>query len=303
MRSVTGHINVARSIFDHPVFDDGKPLSAREAWLWLIANAAWRPMPVMVRNGRSQQLVNLERGQLTYSRSFLRKAWAWTSDKTVRTFLARLERECMIETQTGQLQTVITICNYGVFQNGGSSTGPANGQAIGQQRASNGPEEENIISIKNKNTRSALASLPGFDEWYSLYPKKKQPEAAKRAFAKVIGSGALTLDALMTKTKAFAAATNWAALSKRDRQFIPYPASWLNAGGYHDEPDAGDAGEPAPAVRNPRSFTEADWQKRLKYFEDTETWVETWGPKPGEPGCLVPSQLILIPVSDSKGAA
>jgi hypothetical protein len=80
MRNVTGHINVARSIFDHPMFDDDRPLSPREAWLWLISNAAWRPMQVMVRNGRSQQLLNLERGQLSYSRSFLRKAWRWTSD-------------------------------------------------------------------------------------------------------------------------------------------------------------------------------------------------------------------------------
>jgi hypothetical protein len=301
MRSVTGHINVARSIFDHPMFDDGRPLSPREAWLWLISNAAWRPVQVMVRNGRSQQMVNLERGQLTYSRSFLCKAWSWTSDKTVRTFLARLEREGMINIQTGQLQTVICICNYEVFQHGGTLTGPSNGPAIGQQRASNGPEEENIISIKKKML--SPASPAGFDEWYAIYPKKKQPQAAKRAFAKAIGSGAITLDALMTKTKAFAVATNWAVLSKRDRQFIPYPASWLNAGGYHDEPDGGDGGEPASVVRDPRSFTDADWQKRLTYLQDKETWLEAWGSKPGEPGCLVPSHLIVTPVSASKGAA
>jgi hypothetical protein len=301
MRAVTGHINVARSIFDHPMFDDGRPLSPREAWLWLISNAAWRPMQVMVRNGRSQQLVSLERGQLTYSRSFLCKAWSWKSDKSVRTFLARLRQEQMIDLQTGQLQTIISICNYGVFQSGGRLTGPSKGPAMGQQRAGNGPEEENITSIRSKNTLSP-PSLSSFDEWYAIYPKKKQPQAAKRAFAKAIGSGAITLDALMTKTKAFAVATNWPALSKRDRQFIPYPASWLNAGSYHDEPD-GDGGEPAPVVRDPRSFTDADWQKRLTYLQDSETWLEAWGPKPGEPGCLVPSHLIVTPVSTAKGAA
>ena len=129
-----GHFNVSRSIFGHPMFDDDQPLSRREARLWLISNAAWRPVQVMVRNGRSQQLVSLERGQLTYSRSFLCKAWSWTSDKTVRTFLARLEREGMIDIQTGQLQTVISICNYAVFQHGGSLTGPSNGPAMGQKK-------------------------------------------------------------------------------------------------------------------------------------------------------------------------
>jgi hypothetical protein len=253
----------------------------------------------MVRNGRSQQIVNLERGQLTYSRSFLCKAWSWTSDKTVRTFLARLKKEGMVDLQTGQLQTIITICNYGVFQFGGTLTGPANGQAMGQQWASNGPEEENIISIKEKKMLPP-ASPPGFDDWYAIYPRKKQPQDAKRAFAKAIGSGAITLDALMAKTRAFAA--SWQNEPKDRRKFIPYPASWLNAGGYHDEPDGGD-GESAPVVRDPRSFTDADWQKRLKYFQDSETWMPSWGAKPGEPGCLVPSHLILTPVSDSKGVA
>lgn len=298
MRAVTGHINVARSIFDHPMFDDGRPLSPREAWLWLISNAAWRPMQVMVRNGRSQQLLNLERGQLTYSRSFLCKAWSWTSDKTVRTFLARLKREGMIDTQTGQLQTVISICNYGVFQHGGTLSGPSNGPAIGQQRASNGPEEENIISINEKKMLPP-PSPAGFDEWYSIYPRKKQPQDAKKAFAKLMASGAITLDALMAKTRTFAA--GWANEPKDRRKFIPYPASWLNAGGYDDEPEG--EGEPAPVVRDPRSFTNADWQKRVTYFQDSQTWIDTWGPKPGEPGCLVPSHLIVTPVSTSKGAA
>jgi hypothetical protein len=299
MRAVTGHINVARSIFDHPMFDDGRPLSPREAWLWLISNAAWRPMQVMVRNGRSQQLVNLERGQLSFSRSFMQKAWRWTSDKTVRTFLARLKKEGMVDLQTGQLQTVISICNYGVFQNGGQLSGPANGQAMGQQWASNGPEEENIISIKEKKMLPP-PSPSGFDDWYSIYPRKKQPQAAKRAFAKLMASGAITLDALMAKTRAFAA--TWEGEPKDRRKFIPYPATWLNAGGYCDEPEGGD-GEPVPRPIDPRSFDEAAWRRRLSHFEQAKEWLDVWGPQPGAPGCLVPSHLIVTPVSNSKGAA
>ena len=143
-----GHINVARSIFDHPMFEDGQPLSQREAWLWLITNAAWRPMQIRVSNGRAFEMLHLDRGQLSYSRSFLRRAWHWTSEKRVRTFLDRLERERMVDLQTGRPQTVISICNYGVFQNGGQLTGPAKGPAVGQRWASDRPEEENIRSIR-----------------------------------------------------------------------------------------------------------------------------------------------------------
>jgi hypothetical protein len=174
------------------------------------------------------------------------------------------------------------------------------GQQTGRQWASNGPEEENIISIKEKKMLPP-PSPPGFDDWYAIYPRKKQPQDAKKAFAKAINSGAITLDALMAKTRAFAA--SWQNEPKDRRKFIPYPASWLNAGGYDDEPDGGDGSEPAPVVRDPRSFTDADWQKRLTYLQDSETWIDAWGPKPGAPGCLVPSHLIVTPVSNSKGAA
>jgi hypothetical protein len=294
-----GHFKVSRSSFDHPMlFGDDRPYSPFEAWLWLISNAAWRPMQVLVRNGRATELVDLERGQLSYSRSFLCRAWRWTSDKTVRTFLGKLRQERMIVLQTGQLQTVITIRNYDIYQSVGDLSGPANGPTMGQQRASNGPEEEEIINIIKK---TLPASPAGFEDWYSIYPKKKQPQAAKRAFAKVIGSGTITLDALMAKTRAFAA--SWQDEPKERRKFIPYPASWLNAGGYDDEQDIGDGGEPAPVVRDPRSFTDTDWQKRLTHLQDSETWLDAWGPRPGEPGCLVPPHLIVTPVSASKGAA
>ena len=298
MRNVTGTINVARSIFDHPMFDDGRPLSPREAWLWLISNAAWRPLQVMVRNGRSQQLIRLERGQLTYSRAFLRKAWSWKSDKSVRTSLAKLRQEQMIDLQTGQLQTVISICNYRIFQFGGTLTGPANGPLEGQQRAGNGPEEESIINIKKK--KMLPAPVPeGFEDWYSVYPRKKQRQDAIKAFARLMRSDTISLESLIAKTKAFAA--SWDNRPKQDRQFIPYPASWLNKGGFGDDPEAG--GEPAPAPIDPRSFTDEKWKRVLEYFESAETWLNAWGPKPGAPGCLVPSHLIVTPVSSAQGAA
>ena len=54
-----GHFNVSRSSFDHPMlFGDDRPYSAFEAWLWLISNAAWRPMQVLVRNGRATELIS-----------------------------------------------------------------------------------------------------------------------------------------------------------------------------------------------------------------------------------------------------
>jgi hypothetical protein len=110
-------------------------------------------------------------------------------------------------------------------------------------------------------------------------------------------SGAISLEALMGATARYAA-----KVANTEKRFIKAPSVWINKGSYLDEPD-GDGIEPAPVVRDPRSFTDADWQKRLTYLQDSETWLDAWGPKPGEPGCLVPSHLIVTPVSTAKGAA
>jgi hypothetical protein len=113
---MSGFIALARGVFGHPVVGARPPLSDLEAWVWLCFEAAYKPRRVRVTNGRAAGFLLLERGQLTYSRSYLAKAWGWT-EKRVRGFLFRLERERQIVRQTGHLQTIITICNYEFYQN------------------------------------------------------------------------------------------------------------------------------------------------------------------------------------------
>src|SRR4030081_3089784 len=149
---MSGFFNVSRDIFDHPMFGD-VPRTGREAWLWLIAKAAWKPLRVHVRNGRSVGVIGLQRGQLSYSRSYMQKAWKWTSEKKVRTFLARLERDGMVTVQTGQLQTNITICNYDAFQLRPSIEGQQSGHQTGQQWTGNGPEVNTLEYPRKDNSR------------------------------------------------------------------------------------------------------------------------------------------------------
>ena len=224
-------------------------------------------------------------------------------------------------TQGRNFPPVITICNYNVYpfvrpvegaanEPLGAIKGPAMGQQTGHQsghqtslqvietkdvlklpapkRASkgpaNGPEEEEV-----KERKSAPE---GFEDWYAIYPRKKSRADAERAFNKIVPT-LIALPALMEKTRAFAA--SWESKPEAERKFIPYPASWLNAASYDDEPEGG--ARPAPVARDPRSYTDADWQKRLDHLRDCETWFRTWGPRPGEPGCLVPSHLLVAAVS------
>jgi hypothetical protein len=106
-----------RGWLDHDVFGDPErePLCKRAAWAWLIDHAEYAVK--QVRIGR--KLVTLHRGQLSYSLRFLGKSWGWHYLR-VRRFLADLAERNMIETvcETARetAQTVLTICNYELYQ-------------------------------------------------------------------------------------------------------------------------------------------------------------------------------------------
>lgn len=117
-----GFVVIHRSIFANSALA-GK-YSRREAWIWLIAQAAYKP------EGRRGPwgVVHLERGELPISLSMLAEIWGWPRS-TVRGFLDRLKRERMVcckNTRTAdrtpdgpQLEyelTILSISKYEKFQ-------------------------------------------------------------------------------------------------------------------------------------------------------------------------------------------
>ncbi|MCK1460645.1 hypothetical protein IVB34_20295 [Bradyrhizobium sp. 2] len=191
-----------------------------------------------------------------------------------------------------QADTQSAAESYLITSGSGNANGGANTQADTQTNTQTDTKKKEI----KQNKDYAL----GFEDWYSVYPRKKQRQDAAKAFARLMSSGSIALSELIAKTRTFAA--KWEKEPPERRQFIPYPASWLNSGEYADEID-GSAVEPPPSIRDPASFTDSDWQKRLAHFREGNDWLEAWGPEPGAPDCLVPARLTLSPVSDARGAA
>jgi hypothetical protein len=105
-----GTFNVDRGVFGHPVFAD-EAFTEREAWMWLIAQAAFKPH----RKRVGRVVVDLARGQLAHSTRFMAKAWKW-SEASVRRFLAKLAREKMVTIAPDAELTQLTICNYDSYQ-------------------------------------------------------------------------------------------------------------------------------------------------------------------------------------------
>lgn len=55
--------------------------------------------------------------------------------------------------------------------------------------------------------------------------------------------------------------------------------------------DAADARKAAGSVPKPAE-AQFDWTRAIKLYRDDGFWASGWGPKPGEPGCRVPAQLL-----------
>lgn len=72
---------------------------------------------------------------------------------------------------------------------------------------------------------------PNFKTFYAAYPRKKEPLDAAKAYAKA--TRVANPDVILAGLERLK--PEWAS---REPNKIPYPASWLNAGGWEDEPDA-----------------------------------------------------------------
>jgi hypothetical protein len=107
---MSGTVNISRAIFDHEFFAS-EPMTEREAWMWLIMEASWKPR----KKRAGDVIVDLERGQLAASVRFMAAAWKWTPARVQR-YLCKLKRAEMISQMDGKRVTVLAIKNYDSFQ-------------------------------------------------------------------------------------------------------------------------------------------------------------------------------------------
>src|SRR5690242_8267379 len=93
--SERGVFAVDRGIWDHALFA-AEPFSEREAWIWLVSEAAYKP-----RSRRADgKVIVTERGQLCHAVRFMAEAWQWSKPRVDR-FLDRLENQDMIRRERG----------------------------------------------------------------------------------------------------------------------------------------------------------------------------------------------------------
>ncbi|MBN9453236.1 MAG: hypothetical protein J0I42_14910 [Bosea sp.] len=169
--SERGVFAVDRGIFEHPAFQR-EPFTQREAWLWLVAEAAFKE-----RSKRADgKVIHLQRGQLCHSIRFMAEAWQWSKSRVDR-FLTMLENRDMLRSEIGTRIPIITICNYCEYQRVSlperDKSGTTSGTRAGQERDKLEDTENTEITSETSSLRTAQTRLPMAGVEEQAKPRKR----------------------------------------------------------------------------------------------------------------------------------
>lgn len=109
---MSGWIKLHRKIQDHWLFSFSEPDKAL-AFIDLVLSASYQDCTLMIK-GRTYQV---KKGQFLVSQVTLQKRWKWSQNKVGR-FLKLLKNERMLDVETDERTSIITICNYSDYQDG-----------------------------------------------------------------------------------------------------------------------------------------------------------------------------------------
>lgn len=236
---MSGFYLMHRGFWDDDIFSE-QPFTEREAWHWLISQAAFDDHKT--RHPIKYQMVSVARGQLPTTVRELSRRWKWSVGKVQR-FLKLLAEDGKIGTTYDTHLTIITILNYNKYQGEQKICETKNGTTSEQPR--NNPETETEQQDINKGkTREETKDIiipptplkppDGFLEFYEKFPiKKKRPEALS-AYTKAIKKGADHETIIRGLERHLAA---WATWRPEERRFIGAPAPWLNGECWNDDPE------------------------------------------------------------------
>lgn len=113
--SEKGWICLHRKIMEHYLWDD-KPFAKGQAWIDLIMLANHETKKRLYQG----EIVEFKRGTVNLSMLALAERWGWDRKK-VRSFLKVLERDGMVATKATTHRTTITLVNYGLYQDIGTT--------------------------------------------------------------------------------------------------------------------------------------------------------------------------------------
>lgn len=239
MRNAGGYVRVYRSMLEWEWYDDG---ACCRLMLHLLLSVNWEPKEwhgQQIAPGQLVTSIDKLAGKLRLSRSAIRRA------------LDKLKSTGETTVHTNNHWTTITLANWAEYQEGQPTNGRQKSQPTADQRpTSDRPAATTKEGNKGRREEGNTAG-PGFDEFYAAYPVHKAKGNAVKAWARLTDSErTLCLPAIAAQVKA----QHFRGADGKD--YIPHPASWLNARRWEDEVKIS-TGEPAPTVRRAAGWLEA----------------------------------------------
>ena len=141
------------------------------------------------------------------------------------------------------------------------------------------PEARSQKDSLGASAPSEPAPPDQFEDFWKAYPRREGPNPKKPArmrFNQLVNAG-------QDPIAMIAAARLLAREHPTPTRFVPQAVTWLNQERYADAVGA-DPSRPVDADQ---------WRKRLDHARRNRKWpVGQWGPRPHEPGCLAPPDLI-----------
>lgn len=114
----SGWIKLYRQLQDCWIWRVNEPFDKRSAWVDLLLTANHSDTKLLF-NG---EIITITRGQILTSVRQLSAKWNWSVNRTYR-FLKMLENENMVQKESNDNRTLLTIVNYSVFQFSENSNG------------------------------------------------------------------------------------------------------------------------------------------------------------------------------------
>ena len=179
MENNYGWVSIHRKIWDCDVIWKDKPFSRGQAWVDLLLMANYEDKEKLF-NG---SFITIKRGQTLTSLTKLADRWGWSRKKTTK-FINELKKVNMVDYESTNKYTTITVINYEVYQDMGTTKEPQKnhrGTSEEHQRNTNN-NINNINNINKKGGKPQRVFVPPTLEEVSVYCKERNNGIDAQAF-------------------------------------------------------------------------------------------------------------------------
>ena len=161
----SSYILLSRSILDSDVFASQKLL---KVWIWCLCKANYKDRFVPLKVGKGETVVKVKRGQFLFGR-FKAEEEIGIDGSTIYKSIHKLKNMEMIEIESNNQYSVITICKYDIYQDPHkyertSKEQVSNNQVTSKEQVSNTTKKDKKDK-KDKNIILPFKDLDFLNKW------------------------------------------------------------------------------------------------------------------------------------------